>query len=281
MANYAMAIDLTRCIGCYNCQIACKDEHVGNDFPPVAAAQPTFGQFWLSIEEKEQIWSPSHIKVTYIPKPCQQCDDAPCIKQAKDGAMYKRADGIVIIDPEKAVGQNHLVQACPYGSIYLNEEKNLPQKCTFCAHLVDDNWQEPRCAQSCPMSCMHFGDLDDPESKISKFLATAGTAEALHPEFNTKPRVKYVGLPKPHLAGTVKDADDMECAADVTVTLTGPDGKKFECVTDCFGDFRFKNVTKEKCSIVYSADGYISQSHTVDLVEDITYVGEVLLEKSI
>jgi NAD-dependent dihydropyrimidine dehydrogenase PreA subunit len=194
--------------------------------------------------------------------------------------MYKRADGIVIIDPEKAVGQKELVQACPYGSIYLNEEKNLPQKCTLCAHLVDDGWKEPRCAQSCPMSCMHFGDLDDPESNIAKFLATAASAEKLHPEYGTKPRVTYVGLPKPHLAGTIRSADAKECTADVTVTLTGPDGQKSECVSDCFGDFQFKNVTLGKSSIAYSAPGYQSQNHAIDLLEDITYVGEVQLQKS-
>ena len=279
MAHYAMAIDLNKCIGCYNCQIACKDEHVGNDFPPIAVSQPTFGHFWLSISEKEQVWSPSHIKVTYIPQPCQHCDDAPCMKAAKNGAIYKRPDGIVIIDPEKARGQKELVEACPYGSIYWNEEKNLPQKCTFCAHLMDDNWKETRCVQSCPTSCMYFGDLDDPESRIAKFLA-ANATEEFHPEFKTKPRVRYAGLPKPHLAGTIRFADNGECAQDVTVTLTGPDGKKVETATDCFGDFEFKNVPQGKCRVDCAIAGYQGLTRDVDTVEYITDLGEIALTKA-
>ncbi|SPE43718.1 Pyrogallol hydroxytransferase small subunit (fragment) [Candidatus Sulfotelmatobacter sp. SbA7] len=116
MPTYGMAIDLDRCTGCYNCQIACKDEHVGNEFLPIATAQPTFGQFWLSIAENEQCWDPSHFKVTCTPKLCNHCDDAACLKAAKNGAVYRRPDGIVIIDPQKAVGQKQLVDACPYGS---------------------------------------------------------------------------------------------------------------------------------------------------------------------
>lgn len=278
MAKYAMAIDLNKCIGCYNCQVACKDEHVYNAFPPVAAEQPAFGQFWLSIEEREQVWNPSHIKVTYIPKPCQHCGDAPCAKAAKNGAIYKREDGIVIIDPEKAVGQKDLVSSCPYGSIYLNEEKGLPQKCTFCAHLVDDGWQEPRCAQSCPMSCMYFGDVEDPESRISKFLAT-NQGEAFHPEYGTKPNVYYVGLPKPHLSGSVRLAEGNECAADVTVTLTGPDGAERTATTDCFGDFDFKNAPRGVCQIAYELAGYTSQSSPVVLDKEITFLGEILLSR--
>jgi hypothetical protein len=127
---------------------------------------------------------------------------------------------------------------------------------------------------------MHFGDLDDPESKISRFLATADTSEALHPEFGTKPRVIYVGLPKPHLAGTIRTADTKECAADVTVTLTGPDGQIRACTTDCFGDFSFKNVTKGNSNLTYSASGFQNLSCDVNLIEDITYVGEILLEMS-
>jgi Fe-S-cluster-containing dehydrogenase component len=274
-----MAIDLNKCIGCYNCQVACKDEHVYNSFPPVAAEQPAFGQFWLSIEEKEQVWDPSHIKVTYIPKPCQHCDDAPCAKAAKDGAIYKRADGIVIIDPEKAAGQKNLVEACPYGSIYLNEEKGLPQKCTFCAHLVDDGWQEPRCAQSCPMSCMYFGDVEDPQSKISKFLAE-NASEQFHPEYGTKPRVFYAGLPKPHLSGTLRLADTKECAANVTVTVTSANGTETRVVSDCFGDFAIRNVSKGKGKISFGLPGYQDKSQTLEIVDEITYLGEVVMEKN-
>ena len=279
MSNYAMAIDLNRCIGCYNCQIACKDEHVGNDFAPIAQSQPTFGHFWLSIAEKEQVWSPSHIKVTYIPKPCQQCDSPACAKAAKDGAVYRREDGIVIIDPEKAQGQKGLVDSCPYGSIYLNEEKGLPQKCTFCAHLMDDQWASPRCVQSCPTSCMHFGDLDDPESAVSKFLAENET-EALSPEFGTVPRVFYAGLPKPHLSGTLRCAEKGECVKNVGVTLVRPDGAKLETVTDCFGDFQYKNTPPGKYLLSLEAKGYKGESRQLEISQAITFLGEIALEQA-
>ena len=86
MTRYAMAIDLRTCIGCYNCQIACKDEHVGNEFMPITQSQPTFGHFWRGIDEIEREISPSKIKVDYIPTLCQHCEDAPCIKEAKEEA---------------------------------------------------------------------------------------------------------------------------------------------------------------------------------------------------
>lgn len=278
MPTYGMAVDLDRCTGCYNCQLACKDEHVGNDFPPITASQPTFGHFWLSIEEREQCWDSSHYKVTYIAKPCQQCDNAPCLKAAKDGAVYRRPDGIVIIDPRKAVGQKQLVDACPYGTIYWNEEKNLPQKCTFCAHLVDDQWTQPRCVQSCPMNCMHFGDLADPNSDVSRFLA-GKKPEFLHPEFDSKPKVCYVGLPKPHLAGTVRFADSGDCAAGVKVTLTGPDGTVVETVTDHFGDFAFSDVKQGKQQIAYAVPGYEAKLDSFSISGDITDLAEISLAK--
>jgi Fe-S-cluster-containing dehydrogenase component len=280
MANYGMAFDLSRCIGCYNCQIACKDEHVGNDFPPIAKSQPTFGHFWLRIDESEQAWSPSHIKVTYMPKLCNQCEDPACLKVAKNGAVYKRADGIVIIDPEKAVGQKQLVDACPYGSIYWNEELNVAQKCTFCAHLVDDGWQVPRCVQTCPTGVMYFGDLADPQSKISQFLAKNPDAEVLNPEKGTKPKVKYVDLPKPHLSGTVRFGDTNECAGKVKVTLTGADGMKAETVTDFFGDFHFKNVKKGKAQISCVIEGYKPETKSLEITDDITFLGAISLAKA-
>ncbi len=276
MPTYGMVIDLDRCTGCYDCQIACKDEHVYNEFAPIATSQPIFGHFWMKVTERELVLNSSHIKVAYIPKPCNQCADPACLKAAKDGAVYQRPDGIVIIDPVKAVGQKQIMEACPYGSIYWNEEKNVPQKCTFCAHLVDDGWQEPRCAQACPMSCIVFGDLDDPNSKISKFV-TGKKAEVLNPEFKTKPKVSYVGLPKPYLSGTIRYKDSKECANGVKVTLEGPKGQKAETVSDYFGDFEFKNVASGKHKISYAMDGYKQQSKSFEITGEITDLGEIAL----
>jgi Fe-S-cluster-containing dehydrogenase component len=278
MPTYGMAIDLNRCIGCYNCQVACKDEHVGNEFSPIATSQPTFNHFWMSIQEKEQCWDSTHYKVTYIPTPCNHCKDAECVKAGKNGAVYQREDGIVIIDPQKAVGQKKIVDSCPYGAIYWNEEKNVAQKCTFCAHLLDDGWTQPRCVQSCPMSCMYFGDVDDPKSTISKFIA-ANRAEVLKPEAGTNPKVSYVGLPKPHLAGTARFVDSKECAPQVKVTLTSSNGKSVETTTDCFGDFAFSDVKMGKYKIRLSIDGY-KQEKSVDIQEDITDLGEIALAQS-
>jgi len=277
MPRYAMAIDLNYCIGCYTCQVACKDEHVGNEFPPISKSQPTFGQFWMSIEEREMVYSPSHIKVAYIATPCQHCNDPSCMKAAGDRAIYKRSDGIVIIDPEKAKGQKKLLDACPYGNIFWNEEENIPQKGTFCAHLLDDGWDRPRCVQACPVSTIHFGDLDDPESDISRFLSKNQGGEPLYPEKGTKPTVRYVGLPKPHMAGSVIFGDRDECAKAVNVTLTGPEGNRLKTQTDFFGDFAFDGIQKGKYTVQFDAAGYARQTKEVEMTADELYIGEIIM----
>jgi len=277
MARYGMVLDLERCIGCYNCQIACKDEHVGNAFAPLTKPQPAFGHFWMRIEEEERALSPAHIRVHYIPVCCQQCADAPCIKAAKTGAVYRREDGIVIIDPVKAVGDKELAASCPYGAIFWNEEENVAQKCTFCAHLLDDGWAEPRCVQTCPAGCMSFGDLDDPKSKVSR-LASEKDARHWHPEFQADPAVYYAGLPKPHLSGRVLFGDANEWAADVAVTLVTPAGTR-ETRTDAFGDFSFDVPAGASATLRFAAAGYRARSEQVSLKPDVTWLGEVVLNR--
>ena len=275
MARYGMVMDLDRCIGCYNCQIACKDEHVGNDFPPISKAQPLFGHFWMSLKEIERKLTPSRIRVTTIPVLCQQCNDAPCEKAAKDGAITRRADGIVIIDPIKARGQKQLVAACPYGAIYWNEEQSLAQKCSFCAHLLDDGWREPRCVQTCPAGCMNFGDLDDPQSKVAQM---AKAAEPYHAEFNAKPNVLYLGLPKRHVSGRVLLADKDEWASVASVSLISRAGEQ-STSTDAFGEFDFAGVDDQACTLRIQCPGYRAHSVEVKLERDITYVGDIALAR--
>ena len=101
MKKWNLIIDVEKCEDCNNCFLACKDEHVDNDWPGYSLPQPLHGHRWMNIMRKERGQFPM-IDVAYLPIPCMHCDRAPCIEAAKGGAVYKRDDGIVIIDPEKA-----------------------------------------------------------------------------------------------------------------------------------------------------------------------------------
>jgi Fe-S-cluster-containing dehydrogenase component len=275
MPRYSILIDVSKCSGCYNCFLACRDEYYGNEYPNYSAAQPLDGQFWMQIKEIERGSYPKP-KVAYTPTPCMHCESAPCMDAAKDGAVYRRDDGIVMIDPDKAKGQDAIAAACPYGVIFWNAETQLAQKCTLCAHRLDEGEKLPRCVESCPTGALVFGDLDDPESEIAKLAATAET-ESLRPEFETDPLVRYIGLPKRFVAGEVVKADDQgECARGVSVTLTGTE-LSLETRTDMFGDFEFEGLEKNaEYQIRVSAEGYVDQEITVTTRTDVN-LGEIVL----
>lgn len=276
MSRFSIFIDIDKCSGCYNCFLACRDEYYGNDYPPLSAAQPLNDQFWMQIKEVERGVYPKP-KLDYIPMPCLHCESAPCMDAAPEGAVYRRPDGIVIIDPQKAKGHPEIVNSCPYRVIFWNPETQIPQKCTMCAHRLDEGAKQPRCVESCPTGALVFGDLDDPNSEIAKLCAEKGTEE-LHPEYRTSPLVKHSGVPKRFIAGEVvlKDKEG-ECAVGVSVTLEG-DGVKAQTATDLFGDFEFDGLEKNKAfKINVAMDGY--QPKTVDVVtqKDVN-LGEVVLD---
>ena len=239
MTRYGMVIDVDRCTGCFNCFLACRDEHAGNDYRPVALAQPD-GQSWIKVREIERGSAPK-VRVSYVPVPCLHCTDAPCMRAAKGGAIYRRPDGIVIIDPEKAVGQRDIAAACPWGAIFWNAEKNLPQKCTFCAHLLDDGWKLPRCVEACPTQALVFGNLDDPQSEVSR-RAREKPIEALAPQPAVQPPVGYFGLPARFVAGEIVLGDrPEECAQGVRITLR-QGRQEFATASDNYGDFEFNGL---------------------------------------
>jgi len=279
MARYGIAVDVEKCTGCYSCFLACKDEYVGNDYLPVTAAQPPAGHKWLRIEEVEY-GAGSKVKVDYIPILCQQCEEAPCMLADGHGEVYRREDGIVVIDPEKAKGHREIVDACPYRVIFWNEEKDLPQKCTFCAHMLDAGEKDVRCAESCPTGALVFGDLDDPGSKVSQVLkAKAGKTESFKPEFGTKPVVKYISLPKPFIAGEVLLSDKPgECLRGAKVTLQAKAEKKiFVTETDFLGDFEFKGLAGDTDYILRAEhEGYIAKELAVRTNASLN-VGELVL----
>jgi tetrathionate reductase subunit B len=268
-----MVIDITKCNGCFNCQIACKDEHVDNDWSPYAKPQPDMGQFWMHVELVERGQYPK-VKVAYIPKPCLHCEEASCMKDAPAGAVYRRNDGIVIIDPKKSKRQKQIVDGCPYGCIYWNEELNIPQKCTFCAHLLDQGLiKEPRCVEACPTGVLTFGEYEE-----LKDLITDRKAEFLHPEFGLKPRVYYIGLPKRFVAGTVIFGDTDECAENVNITLIGQDNKH-TTITNNYGDFELEGLEPEnEFSVNIEHPSYVPRIVKVQTKRDV-YLEEIILTK--
>ena len=135
--------DADRCNGCANCMLACKDEHCDNDWTPYAKPQQQTGQNWNWLDERERGQVPK-VRVSYVLHMCQHCDDCALVAAAPE-CVYQRDDGLVIIDPEKATGRNDLVELCPHGAVTWNAQLDLPQKCTGCAHLLDDGWTVPRC----------------------------------------------------------------------------------------------------------------------------------------
>jgi Fe-S-cluster-containing dehydrogenase component len=241
--KWNLIIDVAKCEDCNNCFLACKDEHVDNDFPPYSVAQPRHGHRWMNIMRKERGQFPL-IDCAYLPIPCQHCDDAPCIRKAGDGEVYKMDNGIVIIDPEKARGRKDIAAACPYGAIWWNEEREVAQKCTLCAHLLDQGWKEPRCVQSCPTGALRAVRAEDAE--MAQIVKGEGL-EVLHPEYQTRPRVYYKNLYrylKCFIAGSVavEAAGVTDCAEGATVTLFKDSTRLGEVITDGFGDFKFDNL---------------------------------------
>jgi Fe-S-cluster-containing dehydrogenase component len=230
----AISIDLSICNGCYCCQIACKDEHVGNDWMPYAKPQPDTGQFWIRIQDQTRGTVPK-VRVSYTPQMCLHCDDAPCIPVCKPEAIYRRPDGLVIIDPEKCTGCNLCKEACPHDAIYFNEELNIAQKCTGCAHLLDDGWESPRCVDACPTGAMKFGEEVD-------FAGKRAQSAGEQPKGCTG-RVFYMNWPKKFVAGTLYEPTEKEVIIGAACTLTDKKTKEaYRVETDGFGDFWFEGL---------------------------------------
>ena len=242
MKEWYFIIDVAKCWDCNNCFIACKDEHEGNDWPGYTLAQPRHDHRWINVQRRERGQYPL-IDVAYRPTPCMHCKDAPCVK-ASNGAITRREDGIVLIDPEQSKGRRDIVGSCPYGVIFWNEEQNAPQKCTMCAHLLDDGWSQPRCAQACFTGALQAISLE--ENEIKRMVESEGLAP-LHPEKGTRPNVFYKNLyrfDKELITGSAAVENDgvVDCAQGVKVKLYRDDKVIQECVTDAFGDFRFDGL---------------------------------------
>jgi Fe-S-cluster-containing dehydrogenase component len=249
----AFYVDVAKCNGCHNCQIACKDEHSENSWLPYAEAQPMTGQFWCRVEDFLQGSAPK-LRMHYIAHLCNHCTNPLCKSVCRAGAIDVRPDGLVLIDPAKCVGCRACEKACVYGAVFFNEEKKICQKCTGCAHILDNEenaqYRLPRCADACPTDALQFGE----ESDFADFI---DGAQVLQPESGAVPRVYYRNIPGRFIGGCAVDPDEKEViiGADVRATVGG---KTYFTKTDDFGDFWLNDLPVGKFRVVIdgSAAGY-------------------------
>lgn len=282
MTKWGMVIDVDKCIACYACFNACKDEFWGNDYPPYSLGIKRREQTLIRLVKRERGRFP-HVKVSYMPILCMQCGDPPCAKVARDNAIYKRRDGIVLIDPYKAAAQKEIVDACPYHVVSWNDEEGIPQTCTFCVHRVEGG-KIPRCVQACPSGALLFGDLDDEGSEVSKIVKN-GLAEPYHPEYNTKPSVYYMNLykmTKYFIAGSVSFKDTDECAEGVEVTLTNKrTGETKTVITDSFGSFEFDGLDSDTAySLRLNYPGYAPKELCLKVEKNDIYLGYIFIDRT-
>ena len=263
-------IDLAKCNGCHNCQVACKDEHCDQAWLPYAQAQPETGHFWMKVEQKERGQVPV-VKLSYTPLLCNHCDN--CALEAKGEETYRRGDGLVIIDPEKAKGKKELVGTCPHGRVFWNDALDLPQKCTGCAHLLDDGWTVPRCVDACPTDALLFGDEED----FAEEIATAQISDA---DAETGSRVYYLNKPKRFIAGTVVDPAEGEVLIGARVSAYAADGSvAATAATDEFGDFFFNMLEPGVYTVEVEEWGYSKQALSVDVTADDISLGVISMAK--
>ena len=283
MTERHMIIDVALCENCNNCVLATKDEYVGNDFPGYTRSHPPQGAGVVQIERF--VRGTGHLVDTaYLPKMCNHCADAPCMKHAPD-AISRRPDGIVMIDAGKAHGRKDIVDSCPYGAIIWNEALQVPQQWIFDAHLLDQGWKEPRVQSVCPTAA--FTTLRASAEEMARKAAVEGL-EVLKPELGARPRIYYRNLHRCHalfIAGSVAILDHgiKDCVEGAKVTLAkvtlGGANLHANLGTDAFGDFKFDRIAKEsgvyRLKIEHERFGYAERE--IDIGNESLNLGEILL----
>ena len=192
MNGPTMVIDMERCIGCQACVAACITEN---------RREAAIQALNKGREAVMSLWLRTHIEavpmkenstVAYVHRICQHCEKSPCVTVCPTGASFKTENGIVLVDNEKCIGCQYCVSACPYGARTYDPYTEGIEKCTFCEHRLREG-KLPACVETCPTEARIFGDLDDPNSVVSRRLSEK--SDKVHQaalQFGTEPRVRYI-----------------------------------------------------------------------------------------
>lgn len=281
MKKWHMIVDLAKCVGCYNCLLACKDEHVGNSWLPYTDEQQHHEDKWINPQRVER-GSVPFTEVAFVTRTCQHCDNAPCMEKCPE-AVTKRADGIVLLDAARARGNRILAEACPYGSIQWNDKLQTAQKCTFCAHLLDNGWEEPRCVQACPLRALSVVYCED--SEFEKIV----DKQKLKPitDGSNRPRVLYRNLYKYNkcfVAGALSymDGEIEKAATDAKIRLSMNGVTLKEVYADFLGEFKIDRLPKNSGTykLEFSMPGYKLIETEVEIREESPNLGCFRFERA-
>lgn len=184
--RFGMVIDTKHCVGCQTCTVSCK---ISNEVPGTA--------HWNHMEslDGDVLYQSTgtfpHPTLAFRPMLCNHCDDPACVNNCPSGAMHKEAaTGIVLVNQDVCIACGYCDWVCPYGAPSMDDVNHVMSKCTFCAERVAEGI-EPFCVASCPANARIFGDLNDPESEVSK-LIHAEHGEQYLPQAGTSPCVFYI-----------------------------------------------------------------------------------------
>ena len=220
------------------------------------------------------------VDVAYRPTTCNQCDDAPCVRKSTDGAVYQRLDGIVMIDPDKARGNPDIVNSCPYGAIWWNEEEQVAQKWNFDAHLLDRGDPRLRCEQVCPTGVFRSLKVEDDQMKQ---IVEDEELQVLNPEFKANPRVYYKNLDnftKCFIGGTLVVIKNgiTDAAAGVEIELTQGGAILQTGESNEYGDFKFSglNSNSGNFTLQFHSSEHGNFEITTELIQS-TYLGTLTL----
>ncbi len=192
MPTFGFVIDNRKCIGCHACTVACKSEHqvpVGVD------------RTWVKYVEKGTF--PNSRRLFTVMR-CNHCDWAPCVTICPVTALYKRADGVVDFNSDRCIGCKSCIQACPYDALYIDPDSNTAAKCNFCTHRLEIGLQ-PSCVVVCPVQAIISGDMDDPNSEITRLL-NRHPVQVRKPEKETRPKLFYIEADAASLVPTQTEA---------------------------------------------------------------------------
>ena len=269
VARYGMIIDLKSCIGCRACMVACKTTH------GIPAGEHEGREYYRIWPVEVEMGTYPYVIRNMTPWLCMQCEAPPCVEACSvPGAIYRRDDGIVLVDEKHCTGCSGCIAACPYGAMYFREDKGTVDKCTFCFENIDAG-RAPECVTTCPVDALVFGDLNDTGGALSRLIKD-WDARPLHPEFGSRPSVYYTAHAARLKGRVLIEATGVPVEGATITVLRIQDGPSRRTCTDSDGVFFFWDLRlRNTYLLTVEVNGHIAFSSDILMSKEYMDLGEI------